>query len=397
MKRPPDPQLSFILVFLGLIAGVPLVQLVIELRRGETPQALDVFRRIPSAPNLRAYERGLEDASWAAARLRPWSQYAQFAWLHDGGAKALVGQDGWLFYRPGVQYLTERPGVREATGTAAEAVAAIVAFRDQLAERGIRLLVVPTPNKESVYPEKLTGRATGRSPLLASETRELLGGLRAAGIELVDLFEVFTQAKAAAANAAPALYLAQDSHWSPAGVELAARAVAQRILGCGWVKMGALSCELRLSPVERLGDVLRLLRVPALERMVGPETVQTVQVVDSERGQPYRDDPESEILVLGDSFLRIYQQDEPGSAGFIAHLAKELRRPLASLVNDGGASTLVRQELHRRPTLLRHKRVVIWEFVERDIRLGTEGWQFVPLPPRAAASVRVEGQHAINP
>jgi hypothetical protein len=84
-------------------------------------------------------------------------------------------------------------------------------------------------------------------------------------------------------------------------------------------------------------------------------------------------------FVLADSFLRMYQQDEPRSAGFIAHLAKELKQPLASLVNDGGASTLVRQELHRRPELLKHKRVVVWEFVERDIRLGTEGWQHVPL------------------
>jgi hypothetical protein len=26
-------------------------------------------------------------------------------------------------------------------------------------------------------------------------------------------------------------------------------------------------------------------------------------------------------------------------------------------------------------------KVVVWEFVERDIRLGAEGWQTVPLPP----------------
>ena len=51
---------------------------------------------------------------------------------------------------------------------------------------------------------------------------------------------------------------------------------------------------------------------------------------------------------------------------------------MASVVNDGGASTLVRQELARRPQLLRGKTVVIWEFVERDIRFGTEGWKPVP-------------------
>ncbi len=86
------------------------------------------------------------------------------------------------------------------------------------------------------------------------------------------------------------------------------------------------------------------------------------------------------VLILGDSFLRIYEEDEPESAGFIAHVARELGQPLTSIVNDGGASTMVRQELARRPTLLLNKRLVIWEFAERDIRYGTEGWRIVPLP-----------------
>jgi hypothetical protein len=53
-------------------------------------------------------------------------------------------------------------------------------------------------------------------------------------------------------------------------------------------------------------------------------------------------------------------------------------------VSDGGASTLVRQELYLRPSLLDEKRVVIWEFAERDIRFGMEGWQDIPLPAPSA-------------
>ena len=123
-----------------------------------------------------------------------------------------------------------------------------------------------------------------------------------------------------------------------------------------------------------------MLHVPQIERMIEPEDLACLQVVRSETGVPYRDTPESEVLILGDSFLRIYEEDDPESAGFIAHLARELGQPLASVVNDGGASTLVRQELARRPTLLLFKRLVIWEFAERDIRFGTEGWRIVPLP-----------------
>jgi hypothetical protein len=83
---------------------------------------------------------------------------------------------------------------------------------------------------------------------------------------------------------------------------------------------------------------------------------------------------------MGDSFLRIYEQDEPKSAGFTAHLAYELQQPIAAIIIDGGASTLVRQQLSRKPDLLKNKKVVIWEFVERDIRFGLEGWKVVPLP-----------------
>ena len=102
------------------------------------------------------------------------------------------------------------------------------------------------------------------------------------------------------------------------------------------------------------------------------------------------------VLVLGDSFLRIYERDEPGAAGFIAHLAKELGQPLSSIVNDGGASTLVRQELARRPQRPGPARaLVIWEFVERDIGYGTEGWQILPLTPlEVLIEVAHEQSHA---
>jgi hypothetical protein len=121
-------------------------------------------------------------------------------------------------------------------------------------------------------------------------------------------------------------------------------------------------------------------RVPEIEQHFPLEEVSCYQVVNRATGQLYKDDTHSPVLVLGDSFLRIYESDEPFSAGFIAHLAKKLQQPLATIVNDGGASTLVRQELSRRPSLLQGKKLVIWEFVERDIRFGTEGWKHVPLP-----------------
>jgi hypothetical protein len=118
-------------------------------------------------------------------------------------------------------------------------------------------------------------------------------------------------------------------------------------------------------------------RSPGIEQRLAPESVACAQVIRRDTGAPCADDPASEVLVLGDSFLRIYQQDEPGSAGFIAHLALALGRPLASIINYGGADPRTAGTF-RRPQLLANKKVVVWEFVERDLRLGTEGWQLIP-------------------
>ncbi len=378
-------ELALIVFFLALVATVPIFQAGLELARDGRVEALEIFHRKPTSVNLRAYEHHLEDGSVVARTLRPWFQFAQFAWLRDGGKKALVGRDGWLFYKPGFDDALARG--REALSGTNDPVAAIVAFRDALAARGIHLLVLPAPNKSSIYPDKVTSRFAAGRTVLSPTTRQTLARLRAAGVEYVDLFAAFAQARTnSASRGAPALYLAQDSHWSPAGVAIAARIVARRLVELGWVRKGAMEYQERAAPVKHLGDILRMLRSPGLERRTVPERVPCVQVVHGTPAQPYQDNPNSSILILGDSFLRVYEQDEPGSSGLIAHLAKELKQALASLVSDGGASTIVRQELYGRPALLKHKRVVIWEFVERDIRLGLEGWQRVPVPPAATGS-----------
>ena len=364
--------------FVLVIFGVGLIQAALELRQEKRPGIVDLVTQVPTEAALRAFEKNLEAHSWLLRGLLPWMQYAQYVALDDVGDKGLVGRDGWLFYKPGVRYLTQAPP--GATG-AGDAVSAILSFRDRLAGRGIQLLVVPVPGKASVYPEMLSSRSIGRQQPVNTATLDTIARLREAGVEVLDLTAVFAQARAlsSAVEHAP-LYLAQDTHWTPEGMRLAAKSVARRVLDRGWVEQGETDYALKTVTIHRVGDVLRMMQVPQIERHSTPEEIQGAQIVERPTGVPYHDDPGSPVLVLGDSFLRIYQSDEPGSGGFIAHLAHALQFPLASIVNDGGASTLVRQELSRKPALLENKRVVIWEFVERDIRFGTEGWQDVPLP-----------------
>ena len=370
----PNPSRFLIAAFLTMLASVPLLQTAIEVQRGERPQMLDFFTRQPTQANLRATEHSLEEDNVAALALRPWLQAGQFFGLRDAGEKAIVGRDGWFFYQPGLTCLTQRSKPEDSTP--AEALAAILNFRDQLAARGIQLVLLPVPNKESVYPDKLSRRALPPTRVIASDTRAFLTNCEHSGLEVVDLFAVYRNARE---QSATELYLAQDSHWSPTGMKLAAEAVAGRILNRGELTRGQVAYDVQPANVQRLGDLVRMLHSPPIESRVVSESISAGKIVRHDDGIPYADNPASPVLVMGDSFLRIYEQDEPEHAGFIAHLARELGRPLASIVNDGGASTLVRQELFHRPQLLAGKKVVVWEFIERDLRLGTEGWQQVPL------------------
>jgi hypothetical protein len=370
-----------ITVFILALLSFGVVQFATELSEGQDLQFTELFRQVPTKDNLRMFENDLEKNCLLAAKFRPSVQYAQFLLLADMGDKAFMGRSGWFFYKPAVQYLIE-PLPAGSIYDRADVISAIISFRDQLAHRGIKLLIVPAPNKASIYPEMLTQRAEDSQQPVNPKIIDILAQLQESGVAIVDLFRLFDEArKSLSPDDNTRYYLEQDSHWSPEGMRLAARAVAKRILDLGWAEKGDFKYNLKATTVERYGDVLKMIRAPKIESSLEPETLNCEQVIDSDTGKVYQDDPNSQVLVIGDSFLRIYSRDEPGSAGFIEHLACELGLPLSSVVNDGGASTLVRQELSRKPALLRNKKLVIWEFVERDVRFGTEGWQQVQLQP----------------
>lgn len=313
---------TFSVAFLALIAFVPLAQLAF----GPPP----AFH----AGSLREFERRLDEDSIFVQRARPAIQQLTYA-LREAGEKVLAHNDGTLFYRQDVRYLTEPVDTREAFET-------ILDTHRQLEKRGIRLVVMPIPVKP---------HAPGRR----SAAMELLPRLRSSGVEAIDLF------------AQPREYLKLDTHWTPATARALARFAAPLLR----IEPGTTQFSEREVRVERRGDLAQML---AIRSGFAPESVAAWQV------EGPVNDPASPVLVLGDSFLRIFQTDAPRNAGFIAHLAKELRLPVASIVNDGGASTLVRQDLARRSRVLEGKKVVLWEFVERDLRFGAEGWRRVTLP-----------------
>jgi hypothetical protein len=391
-------ELVLLICFLAVIAGVPVTQTCIELARHERVQATDVFRYEPTAMNLRQFEHTLEAKSWFQQQLRPQLQRFLFATLNDTGAKGVLGRNRWLFYRPDLRYLVQ-PDRLEADTSGSKWVQppdrsthrervekAIVRFRDQLKERGITLVVMPVPGKPSVYPDLVTWRAAGMERQFRSPTLELIEALQRQGVVTVDLF--------------------------------AAQAVGAKLRVMSFAPATKKEFRTQGVAVTRWGDMLDMMQIPGLRATFALETVQCLQVLDPALGPMVpgpSDRPgtycypgqQATVLVLGDSFCRIYQYSEPqslgempaaaatprsgesgakrllpGSAGFISHLALALKSPVDAIVSDGGATTDVRRKLSTNPEILEGKQVVVWEFVERDIALGVEGWEDVGLPTK---------------
>jgi hypothetical protein len=359
---------------------------------------LTALRRVMVGANyLRPYEAEMEKSSVFATTLRPWMQFGYYRMFGDLGSKGVRGAHDWLFYRPDVEYLV-RPDVFNPDSRTVDAndiavtediIGAIVDFKNQLAARGIDLLFVAMPAKPSIYPDMVNPSARPASAGTISHTRRVLERLSKAGVETLDLFNVFAHERGNDAVFGDSLYLRTDTHFKNRAVLAAARAVADRVRRYPWYERGSVEFASDTVLIPRYGDVAEMIGMPAsivAKRrfpFVAESTVchQVSKIVrDGEnrivKRTLYKDDYRgSKILVLGDSYSRIFQTDPPKSAGWIANLARELSQPVASLVNDGGASTLVRRTLARKPGLLRNKKLVIWEVVERDFRFGDEGWK----------------------
>lgn len=322
---------------------------------------------------LHAYEKNLEKENAFVKKTRP--AYQAFAWhvLRDPGEKAVPADSGFLFYRQDVEFLVRPdPWTSDSLDNPIEAV---VDFQKELQKFGAELLVVVVPGKPSVYPEFLNPVLYGRKGRGFSPAERFLDSLSARGIQTVNLFPVLQKAKLKDRDG-DFLYLFTDTHWTPRGARVAAKAIADRVKKYPFY--GEISHELlqdSLVSVERTGDVATM---SDLESEFPAQVVEAHVVKNAKTGQPLRSDfRKSKILILGDSFSRIYETDAPMSAGWISQFAEELQIPVASVVSDGGASTLVREKLARRSGVLKNKKLVIWEFVERDLRFGAEGWKKV--------------------
>jgi hypothetical protein len=328
------------------------------------------------------FERMLEDESLLGGTLRPPAQLVMTDWLRAGNERVYIGRDNWVFFREDVEYLTGRrfldpAQVMRRVAAAPEWTAppqpdprrAIVQFRDDLAARGITLVVMPTPLKPGVHPEMLSRRYTGATGVLQNESyRSFVDDLRKADVVVFDPSEMLATARRSGPQ-----YLISDTHWRPETMEAVAEQLAGFIAEHAPLPVVAdPGYQVERSEVSNAGDIARMLDLPGTQRLFPPESVWLRRILQPD-GTPWASSRDADVLVLGDSFANIYALESMGwgtSAGLVEQLSYTLRRPLDRLVQNDEGSFATRALISMDPDRLNGKRVVVYQFAARELAFG---------------------------
>jgi hypothetical protein len=377
-------------LFLVTIVSVPAIQFAYEMRTGGTEARAgtfnvykaypawekiravrgprDLWRLLPRGAELKAAEKELETESVVSEWLLPRVQLALVS-LGAGNEQVYLGRDHWLFYRPDVDYVTGPPFLdpkimthrAHTAAVQSDPAKAIIAFRDQLASRGIDLITVPIPMKPGVEPLHLSARARKNRVLQNPSFAEFKARLEKSGVRVFDPATVLPPGDAP-------LFLEADTHWRPETMELVAEKLAAFV---GGAPSSVAVAQISNRPISAVGDIARMLKVPEARSPFRAETVTVHEVT------PPAISKDAEILLLGDSFSNIFSLGALGwgeSAGFAEHLSRALRRPIDCILRNSDAAFATREmlsrELARGHDRLAGKKLVIWEFAARELAFG---------------------------
>jgi hypothetical protein len=159
-------------------------------------------------------ERAIEASSWLKRAVQPEMQGLLSAALRVGNRKVAIGPDGWLFYRPGIDYVAGR-GFAAASPARPAPQEAIRSLHRACVAAGVRLVVVPIPDKAMIHPEHLVGREWDGSTPDNPEYDRLVRDLPE--VEFFRPLDVLRDI----ARTGPA-FLRQDTHWTPEAMEAVA-------------------------------------------------------------------------------------------------------------------------------------------------------------------------------
>lgn len=343
---------------------------------------------------MATFEEKIEDESFLRDLIQEPGQRALLSIFHHGNEKVYPGKDDWLFYAPDMEYLigpgflsSQWQAMRGSTSSSTEPlvqpdpIAGIVSFRNRLREHGVELLIVPTPIKGSLHPEKFSSRAGSiKKPL---QNRSWITFLVQLEKEKLNVFDPAPLLLAYAEQANKPSFLMTDTHWSPEAMSVVAEKMSHYVQDQFDFAEDNLGLQRTELPIQNNGDIEVMLKFSEGESLYGKEEV-TIQQVTTSADEFWRSSKSSDILLLGDSFSNIYSlggMDWGEGAGFAEQLSFYLDREIDTILQNDGGSFATREflsrQLSRGDDRLAGKKLVIWQFATRELSHGN--WQDFPL------------------
>ncbi len=295
-------------------------------------------------------------------------------------AAVIAGADGWFFLSSDIRFLSvgqfwgaDAAKVSRAhKPESADPIPAIVDSR-----RGIELLLMPVPPKAAIYPEKIVPDVDLHGETAAPFLARFYDELRGRGIDVVDLAPVFLQNRASEHGP---LFCKTDSHWSGFGCVLAAQTIKEKIREklAGQPRKNY-AAEWKETTIKGdLGD----LAGPNTKKPE-PEKIAVRTISDKETGAAINPDPNSPLLIIGDSHTLVFHDFLAEKSGLLDQLAYEIGFAPDLIGTRGSGATSVRVSLYRRarkgPDYLAKKKVIVWCFAAREFTESDQGWDKVPV------------------
>lgn len=297
--------------------------------------------------------------------------------LNEGNRRVFPGDDGWLFYWPDLEAIIGKgPYYEQPVSVARERVTdswtspveVVKQFASQLEERGITLVLVPVPTKAMLCPEKIG--AGEKDAIIPPAYRRLLEDFSRDGIEVVDLVPEI------ASLPVENRFLKSDTHWTPEAMFASASLVARRVEAT--IAKGALDTSLDVIELSHKGDLAGMLGAEKVAALSGEQRVVLAKVRNGDSGAPISDDETSQIVLLGDSFVNIFDDPTLGfegeeriGAGFASHFSAAMSRRVHTIAINGDGASGVRRAFASLPDDdVRSRKVVVWVFSARDLLLS---------------------------
>jgi hypothetical protein len=304
--------------------------------------------------------------AWAEA-LRPWRN--EVVAIHR--KQAYERPSGYKFF--GRSMLASARDRFTTDGPDGDPVPMFRTLHQQLAQRGIDLLVVPIPTKEDILPDLLSSQAPADRQV-AVPARRLMRALVEAGVEVLDLHVLFREHRA---TTGAALYLRYDTHWAPAAAQLAAEAIAARLQRYRFAQVARGLPPLWMATIVTGAADMDLMkgdpRWEELQRQF-PWTYRAIRLPD---GTPFVDGEASPVLLSGDSHSRQLIMD---GGHLSAQLAFALNCPVSRVGREGGDGGIMAALAAENGKLLTGRRVVVWTGICWSLNKGR--FPIVDLPRR---------------